>query len=202
MRRVAWWTAWLIVVHVTACAEERSQPRPPLRPSRQATRARARRRRQSWQRLARVSWAPPATANRASAAFSPAGPRAGRRWSGNWRWAPATACRRSAAAGCFNSIALADRARLRCLDSGDRQAAVDVRISERLRGPVRLRQRPALLAGGRRRPRLHLRRRRDAALPERGRRQADLEGRHGGRIRRDSELLRRRQHAGRSRAIC
>ena len=87
------------------------------------------------------------------------------------RWAPATACRRSAAAGCFNSTARRPGPAA-MPGQRDRQAAVDVRIPQRFQDLVRLRQRPALLAGGRRRPRLHLRRRGNAALPGRGRRQA------------------------------
>ena len=159
------------------------------------------RRAQRWQRLAAASSAPRATANRASGAFSPAGPPRARRSSGNCRWAPATACPRSAAAGCFSSIASCDRGPAASRSTAQHgQAAVDVRISHRFRGPVRLRQRPALLAGGRWRSRLPVRRRGNAALPERGRRQADLEGRHRGRFRRHSEFLRRRQQRRSSRA--
>ncbi len=51
------------------------------------------------------------------------------------------------------------------LEQRDRRAAVELRISHRLPGPVRLQRRPALLSRRGRRPRLHLRRRGHAALP-------------------------------------
>ena len=55
----------------------------------------------------------------------------------------------------------------------DRRRNLEERVRHRLRRSLRLRRRPALLADGRWRPRLYLRRGRDAALPRRGHRRRE-----------------------------
>ena len=90
----------------------------------------------------------------------------------------------------FHADRFGDNIRLTCRDAGTGKP-LEVRVPHRIRGPLRLRPRPAGLPGGRWRPRLPLRPRRRAVLRQQGHRQGNLEGRYEGEVLLPPELLRR-----------